>query len=284
MTDNHCFECRLAIANIGVMLRCRDATLFERVYQRYHQFDAPPQTPMYLVLDMGLDANVQPDQPDPNTPIFNHQTGSFITTYSRGHIDIAAGYANLRLSSVYPDNSIEECLRVIYALLAFQQDGLLFHGAGVAQHGQAIVFFGTSGSGKTTVSRLSRTLPDTTVLNDDLVLLLRGDSGWLVYSTPFWNPTQVPPAPPQCAPLAMMLRLVQARQVAVEPVSQGTALAELLAGVPVMTASNLHSDHLLGMLFALLRSVPVSRLHFLPDASFWPVVRRLLVQQQAEHA
>ena len=64
---------------------------------------------------------------------------------------------------------VEYFLRVIYALLVFQAGGLLFHAAGIVRDGQCYLFFGHSGSGKTTVARLSST---DLVLNDDLVVLI----------------------------------------------------------------------------------------------------------------
>jgi hypothetical protein len=133
------------------------------------------------------------------------------------------------------------------------------------------VFFGHSGSGKTTVARLSS---DAVVLNDDLLLLMPSEhrQGWTVYSTPFWNPTQVSPAGSLSAPLADMFRLVQDQTVYQEEMEPGQALAELVTSVPVIPADPTRLVSLLERGNRLVSSVPIFKLHFLPDASFWDVI------------
>ena len=150
----------------------------------------------------------------------------------------------------------------------------MLHAAAVKHDGRAYIFFGHSGSGKTTIARLS---PDDVVLNDDLILLMpdtsAGENKWRVFGTPFWNPTQVKPTP-QNAPLASMFRLVQDKNVFLEEINPGEAVAELLSNTPVIPADPLRSPPLLTRLHKIIKAATVSKLHFLPDDSFWRVVKQ----------
>jgi hypothetical protein len=130
------------------------------------------------------------------------------------------------------------------------------------------VFFGHSGAGKSTVARLSA--PDQ-VLNDDLIAFLPGGDGWIIDSTPFWNPTQTRPNPLR-GPLAGIYRLVQDNCVYSESMSPGQAVAELLASVPVIADVPVHRHMLIRRCVEIQEHAPVKFLHFLPDASFWKFV------------
>jgi len=191
-----------------------------------------------------------------------------VSGHTRGEVDLAAGGAALHLASAHPLSELEYFLRVVYALRAYQAGGLMLHAAGVARGGRAFVFFGHSGSGKTTVARLS---PDALVLNDDLVLLMPDGPGWTVHGTPFWNPTQVRPTA-AAAPLAMLLRLVQSTTVYLAPMPFGQALGEMVSSAPVLPADPALCTGVLARCQAILAAVPAHRLHFLPDDSFWGVL------------
>jgi hypothetical protein len=129
------------------------------------------------------------------------------------------------------------------------------------------------------------------VLNDDLVILrpdipsnaprdaLLSLNKWKAHSTPFWNPSQVPPTVGE-APLAAILHLAKDRAVFLEGMSQGQALAELLACTPLLPQDPGRSEALLERLTHLIQAVPVFQLHFLPDASFWNALAPLGLPKQ----
>lgn len=262
--------CGLSIAGLGITLHCDDPALAAALRRRYCDFplDAEPL----------LTATIALAGRERTTPLydpalsFDHGTIRFTTTTYTGTIDARAGLAELAISSAYPLEDIEYFVRVIYALLAFHAGGLLLHGAGIVRDGRGYLFCGYSGSGKTTVARLS---PDDQVLNDDLVVALPSGGRWLLYATPFWNPTQMRPSGIKSAPLTALLRLVQNTTVFLEPMGAGQALAEITANVPVLPADPSLSVALLLRGQQLLRATPAYRLHFLPDPSFWLLVAAL---------
>ncbi len=201
---------------------------------------------------------------------FDHGVLRFTAAHCAGSLDLIAPCAHLNVIAPHPFESIDYFLRAALALLVFEAGGLLFHAAGLVRRGNGYAFFGYSGSGKTTVARVSS---DAQILNDDLVVLLPDASCWNIYATPFSSPTQVMPAGPRFAPLAALYRLVQDRRVFVEPIAPAAAMAEVIACSPVVSADPDRALALLALAEHLVSTVPVQRLHFLPDSSFWAVVR-----------
>jgi hypothetical protein len=185
-----------------------------------------------------------------------------------GWVNLVEQRGLLTLALEDPFNAVDYYLRVLIALLVINSGGFLFHAAGIVRNEKAYLFFGHSGSGKTTVSRLS--IHDL-VLNDDLVLVIHEPPGWRVYATPFWNPSQVQPTP-HSAPLAGIYHLVKDKRVFREEMSQARAIAELITNVPVVSQDSASSRKLLALLNQLYLDVSVYRLHFLPDESFWSAV------------
>jgi len=144
----------------------------------------------------------------------------------------------------------------------------MLHAAGIMRDKKTYLFFGHSGSGKTTISRLST---NKLVLNDDLVILMPENNGWQVYGTPFWNPTQVKPAA-QNAPLVGLYKLVQDKSVFLKSIPASEALAELISNVPIIPADPGRTLKLIARLSEIMNSAPVQKLHFLPEPSFWDII------------
>ena len=194
----------------------------------------------------------------------------FAAAHCTGSLDLIAQRAHLNVIAPHPFEPIDYFVRAALALLAFEAGGLLFHAAGLAWRGNGYAFFGYSGSGKTTVARVSS---DAQILNDDLVVLLPDALGWNIYATPFSNPTQATPAGPQFAPLVALYRLVQDRRVFVEPIDPAEAMAEVIACSPIVSADPDRAVALLARAEQIVNAIPVQRLHFLPEPSFWAVVQ-----------
>lgn len=268
-------ELSLSVAGLGVSVGCDDLAWIERLRQRYAHFplSATDQVGLRAWIKIRSDSSMPISQvlavsPSPGFEFSQGRLYFTLPGYS-GWVDVHSGQAEFACPAVAIVEDVEYFLRVVYALLIFQAGGLLFHAAGILQDGLVFLFFGHSGSGKTTVARLS---PQAMVLNDDLVALLPGEAGWKVFSTPFWNPSQARPCP-LSAPAAGLYRLVQDRQVYLEPMHAAQAAAEMLSNVPVIAGDAGRSLVLLQRCRQILLDLPAYRLHFLPDASFWSIVR-----------
>jgi hypothetical protein len=202
--------------------------------------------------------------------IFDRGVLHFTAAHCTGSIDVPGVNARLNVTAPHPFEPIDYCVRTALALLAFEAGGLLFHAAGLVRRGNGYAFFGHSGSGKTTVARVSA---DVVVLNDDLVVLLPLADWWLMHATPFSNPMQVTPADPQSVLLYALYRLVQDRRVFLGPIDPAVAVAEVIANCPIVSADPDRAVALLARAEQLVNAVPVQRLHFLPNDSFWAVVQ-----------
>jgi hypothetical protein len=257
----------IAIAGITLALACQSADLYRQVEQHYHAFYSASAP------DCLAEVEWQPAEPgqavsDEYTLTFDHGVARIAAANYQGEINLADGRAWLRLRAASPWEGLEYFVRVAYACLLFEHGGLLLHGAGLVREGRAFLFFGHSGSGKTTAARLSR---QTIVLNDDLVALRPLADGWQAYATPFWNPTQVAPTP-AAAPLAGLYRLVQDPHVWLEDISPARAVAELISSLPVISADAGRSGLTMIRCAQLVSQVGVKRLHFRKDDTFWDVI------------
>jgi hypothetical protein len=259
-------HCQLSVAGKGVSVASRDSQLIAELARRYRDFPCRSQPLLSAVVHLQASAGA-PLNPDPELS-FSPTGMQFWSQGFSGSINSQGGAALLTLDEAQAVEGVDYFLRLVYALLVFQAGGFLFHAAGVVHRGAALLFFGHSGSGKTTICRLSS---GDLVLNDDLLVLLPEGAGWVAHATPFWNPSQVQPAP-HSAPVTGLYRLEQDRQVYRESLSRAQALAEVVSNVPVIPADPARSGALLLRCARLLAAVPAYRLHFLPDDSFWNII------------
>jgi len=263
----------LDLAGWRVSLECQPAVLADAVAARYAPFasTAPPHVQVHVTQDGAPSAG--------SGQALHHHAwldsllaldGDSFTLAGPGLsdcFDLNSGQATLALHSTTPLEDVEFFVRMVYAWLAYHGGGLLIHAAGALAAGRVHLFTGPSGSGKSTVALLS---PDTVILNDDLVLLRPQADGWIAYGTPFWNATTVTRAGQTAnGPVAGIYRLVQDRDVFLESLSRAAAAAELAANCPVINGDPARLPGLLARCQALAQAVPVQRLHFRKDASFW---------------
>ncbi len=260
---------RLAIAGLGVRMETSDQGLMDAIRTRYQAYFSPGPAQVELSIchrpDEQISHSLEPEA------IFFAGGVRFLEPAFQGEFELGAGRAQVSLHAPDPLPELEYFLRVIFAMLAFEAGGLLFHSAGILRQGCAYLFFGPSGTGKTTVSR---SVDAGMVLNDDLVLLLPEKGRWHVHATPFWNPSQVIPAGPQQGVLAGLYRLAQSQASSVEPLGRGQTVAELVANTPVIAADPSRGLALLTRAQSLAQAMPPQRLNLRLGDDIWPLVLR----------
>ena len=260
------------IGGLGIDLLCNDSALAGMLAHRYSGFQ-PASSQRFqasITIESGSESNSLLQSPMQ----FQNGVLYYDTPGFQGFVDAAARHGSLVLRCEQPEVELDYYLRVICALLAFEAGGLMFHAAAIVRGGRAYTFFGHSGSGKSTVARLSA---QDVALNDDLVVLMPTDGTWQVHATPFWNQYRgQPPAPP--APLAALFDLVHDQQVFLERMAPAYATAEMIASLPVVSADRSRAIPLIHRCQSILSSVPAYRLHFLPNASFWQVIERAVTE------
>jgi hypothetical protein len=165
--------------------------------------------------------------------------------------------------------SFENFLRVITSWLALDEGGFLFHSSALVHDGEAYLFFGPSGAGKTTCCRLAEGLAEP--LNDDLVLVRRAeDTGiWVAAAVPFTG--VYGPREEAFHPVAGLYALVQDDTTVVEPLSMAAGVVQVLGSVPFMEERPTDGT-LADRVEELVRAVPVRRLRFRKDPAFWDAV------------
>jgi hypothetical protein len=163
-------------------------------------------------------------------------------------------------------SAVERCLTyILMQALPRAADALLLHAAGVALRGRGCAFCGPSGAGKTTVARLLRGRGE--LFGDENMVLRVTEGGAELLSTPFWGAS----APPdlirranRSAPLAAIFVLEHAPHFALRKLSQGEAVAALLATEKVATERVDSAAAWLDVAGRLLARVPAYLLRFRP--------------------
>ena len=204
-------------------------------------------------------------------------------TVARGVLELAdirrgGAAAEARLLDAF-----ENYLRTVVAYRLLFLGGALFHSSAVVASGQAHLFLGPSGAGKTTVARLG--LDDgLTVLSDDINAVLPGNGRACleVQRLPFAGDLgavgveasrateKAPCLDGGPIPLASVQRLEQSDQVSRRLLSPARALAALLASAPFVNTDPYRAPALADNLAALQSQV--HQLAFRRDASFLQLV------------
>ncbi len=190
---------------------------------------------------------------------------TFSTGGGRGRAVFARGDYDPR------ERSVENILRVATAWLAVMRGGLLMHSASIVDAGRACLFFGQSGSGKSTISALTRR---GRVVSDDLTLILPGPDGRPhVVGTPFRGTYTAGSPVTGRFPVRAGFRLRKCapeEPTRVEPLRRSLATAEAIANLPFLV-DQLHArPELFGRVERVFSAFPILTLRFRrDDPDFW---------------
>ena len=124
--------------------------------------------------------------------------------------------------------ALEAVIDVTLQAVLLRVGGCLVHAAAGAMDGVGWLLPGRSGAGKSTSARGGFD----EVLSDERVVLRRAEGGgFRVYGTPIWSTGRELPLRAGSVPLAVVARLVKAENVAVAPLEEAAALADLLGAI-----------------------------------------------------
>jgi hypothetical protein len=159
--------------------------------------------------------------------------------------------------------SLENFLRVAFANLLIRRDGCLLHAAGIVRDEEAYAFFGLSGAGKSTVTKLSRPSP---ALSDDLIALTLRGSRLIAERVPFYGVYPPTERAGGRYPVRALLRLVKAEGHRLEEIPPSRQLLHLRSCMPFLNPA---SGAALDLAEKIVAAVPVRELHFARNAGFW---------------
>ncbi len=262
---------KLVIAHRCICLDVRDAAIADQTAIRYRDFVQDQACTYSIAINLVKSSNFELKGAQPQIEFSDNQI-SYHDPFSDGRLNFATQQGDFNTSSPFIYNSLDYFLRILLSYLALKGHGLIVHAAGVLHNDKGYLFLGPSGSGKTTVAKLSA---NDVVLNDDLLVILPSTTGWEVYSTPFTNQDQVRPQAGRM-PLNSMFLLAHGKTNRLEALAPAVALAEFIACVPVLPAYPQFTSIVLNRAFMILGSIPLHKLHFTPDPSFWKLIDAVL--------
>ncbi len=160
---------------------------------------------------------------------------------------------------------LSSLLRIAYSQAILYHDALAFHASAVSRNGEAFLFMGRSGTGKSTHSALwLRHLPGTELLNDDNpTIRIQGDTAY-AHGTPWSGKT--PCYKPQSFPIGGMVRLIQAPENRFNRQEGADAFVALYPGCSVISQDQDLRARLYDTLVRLAERVPTGILECRPDS------------------
>jgi hypothetical protein len=272
LTDSSVVPDRILIniADFVVSLETDDPIVAGRLRRRYQDFLTAGGQPI-VTIRLSIVPNALYIEPQPGPWVIET---SYIDDYlvyksyqEKGEVDFKKGQGFLEMA---PEAHIENLLRAVYAWLCVKHDSLLLHAAGVIRDGQGFVFFGPSGAGKTTTSRLAARTAD--VVSDDLVIIRCQGAGCTLFGVPFKGELSEAPRANQRAPLRGIFRLRQDTTHYLEPIPKVKAVADLVASSPFIVRELNLSEQLVDVCSRIVNKIPVQELHFQRDDGFWKVI------------
>jgi hypothetical protein len=179
-------------------------------------------------------------------------------------LDVARRAGTVALGAL-DEIALDAFLRVAYSIALLDAGALLLHASSVARADRGYVFPGRSGSGKTTVTRLS---PGATLLSDELSIVTRDGR---CYGTPFWGEL-ARAGENRGVRAAGLYVLRQADHHAVTPLRPPQALHALLPNVVFFARDPALAGHVLDVAAETVARVPCFELAFRRDPGFWSVI------------
>ena len=167
---------------------------------------------------------------------------------------------------------VDIATRFAISVLLAKKGGFILHSSGMVHSGKALLFFGVSGSGKSTITQVSQ--PDV-ILSDEAVIVLKKDGKWLAYGTPFYG-TLAYVGENIAVELAALIKISKAPFYNLQKLPRQRALRELLKAVIILDDSLEQKEKNLSNALNVLKDVPSHELEFLPEPEVWQFVLKEL--------
>ena len=165
--------------------------------------------------------------------------------------------------------AIDSVLRIIHSLMLAKQGGFLVHAASAIRFGQAFLFAGVSGAGKTTISRLAP--PDTRLLTDEISYVVQQDGEYCACGTPFAGElAQV--GENVSAPIKAVFLLEKGPENRIVTVSKPEAIRSLMRNILFFADDAELVNEVFHSACEFASKVPVRRLMFVPDERVWNII------------
>jgi hypothetical protein len=165
--------------------------------------------------------------------------------------------------------AIDSVLRIIHSLILAKRGGFLLHAASAIRFGQAFLFAGVSGAGKTTISSLAP--PDATLLTDEISYVIRRDEDFCACGTPFAGEL-ARAGENVSAPIKAVFLLEKGSENRIEDIGEAEAVRSMLRNVLFFADDAALVSQVFHSICQFINQVPVRRLIFVPDERVWNII------------
>jgi hypothetical protein len=269
-----CLHLTIEIGGIPIRVNTTDADFLNMLQNRYAGFVGSSE---YAAVEFDVDL-FTPGFVDPDADVrVTQHAGKW--ALERG--DFRAEWEPARRTGTIRQSanpySIDAVLRIVHTLVLAQEGGFLMHAASAIRNGNAFLFAGVSGAGKTTIARLAP--PDVTLLTDEISYVRKDvrkgvqkqDFSYVAYGTPFTGEL-AKLGENVSAPVSALYLLAQGPENRIDPVAPGQAVRELLANALFFAEDQELVQRSFHAACEFVSRVPVSRLTFVPDARVWEMI------------
>ena len=167
--------------------------------------------------------------------------------------------------------SLDSVLRILHSLILAERGGFLLHAASALCEGNAYLFSGVSGAGKTTITRLAP--PNVTLLTDEISYVRPGTAAYEAFGTPFAGELAKSGQNTK-AGIAALFFLEKGPENQVQELPPAEAVRRLMRNILSFAEDRTVVEKLLATACDFVERVPIRRLSFYPDSRVWDEVRR----------
>jgi hypothetical protein len=261
-------EVSIEIGGMAIALRSPNPEFRQLLTDRYSGFIKPSLHPQ-CEFDIELLEPSEAMRSDEDVRVwmqgdqFLVRRGDFLAQWNPGN-----GRGHIR-QSLNP-YAIDSVLRIVHSLILAKKGGFLVHAASAIRGGNAFLFAGVSGAGKTTISRLAP--KDATLLSDEISYVLRDGDEYRLCGTPF-SGELAKAGENTSARLRTLYLLEKGPENRIEAVGTSEAVRSLLRNILFFA----EDAELVKLVFQsacdFIQKVPVRRLIFVPDQRVWEIIR-----------
>ena len=266
------------IGGLPIALSTSDDGFLQLLRQRYEGFLSSSQPEFELEFDLSRarlasdeDVRVRRDGEE-----WLLQRGDF-----HARLDPRTGRGRVQQNS--NPYALDSVMRILHSLILAERGGFLLHAASAVCDGQAYLFSGVSGAGKTTMTRLAP--PDVTLLTDEISYLRPTANGYAAFGTPFAG--ELARSGENCsAPISALFFLEQGPNNLIDELSSTQAVRRLMRNILFFAEDSGLVNKLFATACNFVSKVPIRRLTFYPDGKVWDDVRHFVgsMEQVSQHA
>lgn len=214
-----------------------------------------------------------------------HSTGSVTVSVTNGNkehrfslsADRKTAISDLTLTEPYESQFLAYFLRTAYGMAAANKGTIKLHASVIEKKGQALIFMGKSGTGKSTHSQnWLKHVPKCSLLNDDEPIVRMLPNGHIrVYGAPWSGST--PCYRNESAEVAAFVRLYQSKENKLTPLKGVNAFASLFQSVAILRSNNENRELTMTIVSDILEQVPIYRLDNRPDREAVSLTETLMI-------